>query len=87
MPFDKILNDPKISFKAKGIFVSLSSMQDGFNTSIQEISKYSCDGKTSIRAGIYELEEYGYIKRIQLRGDDGRIQGWKCILNNSPNQG
>jgi hypothetical protein len=61
-----IINDPKISAKAKGIYAYLYSKPDGWDFSGDRIQKDFSDGRDSIYSGLKELEENGYISRNRL---------------------
>lgn len=67
------IDDPEISFKAKGIMTYLLSKVDHWILRHSDLKNYASDSDTSIRNGIKELEEAGYI-RIQKHQDTrGRI--------------
>lgn len=61
-----VLNDPNISFKAKGMFAYLFSKPDDWNFESNRISKDSSDGRDSTRSALNELEKAGYLIRIKL---------------------
>ena len=68
-PVDKVfINDPSISYKAKGIMLYLLSKPDYWVLRHSDLKNWATDSDTSIRNGIKELEEAGYI-RIQKHLD------------------
>jgi len=69
-----IINDEKISFKAKGIFLYLWSKPEKWVVRITDICNNGQEGKTAIYSGLNELEENGYIAR-QRYYVDGKIAG------------
>ena len=71
------LNDERLSWKAKGILSYLLSLPDDWQIYEVEIQKHSADGITSLKSGIKELMENGYIKREQTRNDKGHFIGYK----------
>lgn len=66
-----VLNDPLLSWKAKGIYAYIYSKPDGWDFSARRIAKDAKDGNDGTISGIRELEEAGYIKRE--RHGDGRV--------------
>jgi hypothetical protein len=66
IPNDLIRN-PKISAKAKTILCILLSNTIGWKSYITTITEMMKEGKDAIQAGISELEEFGYVKRIKYR--------------------
>ena len=81
---NEILNNENISLKAKGLYTYLQSKPDGWKFSIQRISIQTKDGKSAIRGAIKELENLGYLKRIPLKDDDGRWNGYDYELSEKP---
>lgn len=63
--------DYSLSFKAKGLLSTILSFPDNWDYSIEGLSRIAKDGVASVRAGIIELEEAGYITRTQSRGENG----------------
>lgn len=61
-----VLNDARITAKAKGIYAYLYSKPDGWSFESKRISNDMKDSRDSIRSGIKELEEYGYLIRYKL---------------------
>lgn len=69
------IDNPKMSFKAKGILTYLMSRPDGWEVSVTDLVKHSADGEASIRSGLKELKDFGHMKYTKLR-EKGRITGW-----------
>ncbi|MET9932377.1 MULTISPECIES: hypothetical protein [unclassified Streptomyces] len=67
--YNDLFRDPRMSFKAKGIFGLISTHRDGYGLSIEAIASYATDGGAAIRTGLNELEELGYLVRTQQRLD------------------
>lgn len=66
--------DHRLSFKARGILIELLSLPDNWRTSAEDLARRGPDGLTAIRAGLKELETFGYLKRTKHRDDLGRIR-------------
>lgn len=61
---NEIIDDGDISFNATGILAYLLSKPDGWVFSIDRIAEAKGDVRSSIQAGIDELEEKGYLLRV-----------------------
>ena len=79
-----VLNNTALSWKAKGLFAYLWSQSDLWDFYEVEVLKHSTDGRASLRAGLKELEEHGYLKRYRNRDDKGILRESKCILSETP---
>lgn len=78
------IDNPKLSFKAKGILTYLMSRPDGWEVSVTDLVKHGEDGEHAVRAGLKELKEAGHMKYTQSR-DQGRITGWLIEVYEVPN--
>jgi len=76
-----MINDPEISWKAKGILSYLLSKPDDWITYISDLEKRAKDGRDSVRAGISELIEVGYIEKKVARDENGRFKGYEYIVH------
>ncbi|MEK5477595.1 hypothetical protein NYE70_11680 [Paenibacillus sp. FSL R5-0407] len=87
-PFTRILNAPlqdeRLSFKARGLLAYMLSKPDNFKFYIDELTKHTTEGKDSIRAGMKELEQLGYIHRYPVKNERGKIMSWELDLYESP---
>jgi DNA-binding Lrp family transcriptional regulator len=72
-----LLNDERLSWKAKGILSYLLSLPDDWQIYELEVQKHSVDGIDSLKTGIKELIKNGYIKREQIRNDKGHFIGYE----------
>lgn len=79
-----VLNDTKLSWKAKGLFVYLWSQADEWDFYETEVVKHSTDGLSSLKSGLKELEEQGYLKRERQRDDKGHFKENNWILSEKP---
>lgn len=87
-PFTRILNDPlqdeRLSFKARGLLAYMLSKPDNFRFYIDELVRHTTEGKDSIRAGMKELEQLGYIHRYPVKNERGKIMSWELDIYESP---
>lgn len=66
-----VLNDPNLSFNAKGLYAYLYSKPEGWYFSTIRMEQDSTDGRRHIRKGLKELEDVGYLFRQKQA--DGRV--------------
>lgn len=63
------LNDPRLSFKAKGILAYLLSKPDDWQVRVKDLANHSADGSTAVRSGLKELIQCGYAEFRRTRDD------------------
>ncbi len=68
-----LFRDPRMSAKAKGIFGFISTHRAGWGLTPESIAAAMKDGVSAIKAGLRELEEFGYLLRTQNRRADGTM--------------
>jgi len=79
--YNLLLEDPSISYKAKGLFAYIQSKPSNWEYYIKDLVNHSKDGKDSVLSGLRELERAGYLKRSIVRGDNGRTTHSDYILS------
>lgn len=80
----QVAQDERISWKARGIFLYLASMSDEWNFYVDEVAKHSPQGKRALQAGLKELEEFGYLVRVQKHSEDGNFSQFDWELHYEP---
>ena len=78
-----ILNDKNLSMKAKGLFGYIQSKPEDWDFSVQRIELQTKDGRDSISAGLKELEDIGYLKRVKYKDGEGKWD-WEYHLTDIP---
>ncbi|MFD6296627.1 hypothetical protein ACFWFU_17640 [Streptomyces sp. NPDC060235] len=68
-----LFRDSELSFKAKGIFGYVSTHRDGWQVTLAHLVAVGPDGREAVRAGLKELERYGYLIRERLRRPNGTL--------------
>lgn len=64
--FNHFLEDPTLSWKAKGIYIYILSRPDNWKLNIKsDVTKRSTDKERAIYSGLKELIEQGYISRTR----------------------
>lgn len=77
--------DSGLSAKAIGLFCYLWHLPDDWKFYEMEIMNHFKDGRYSIRSGLKELTDAGYVKRVQARHNgDGKFTNYDWELNESP---
>lgn len=69
---NSVLNDPKLSLRAKGLFAYIYSKPHGWEFSTWRMSKESLEGRDAIRTALQELIRAGFLIRKKLA--TGRVQ-------------
>jgi hypothetical protein len=77
LPKEALRND-QISLKAKGMLCMLMSLND-WNYNMPALKHVCCEGTKAIRSALKELEEFGYLRRERIHGNDGKIRYTYCI--------
>lgn len=80
------IHDDNLSWKAKGILLYLLSRPDDWRIYETELNKHSSDGRDSLRTGIKELEDAGYIHRTRRRNEKGQLREYEYQVFEQPNQ-
>lgn len=70
------IEDPRLSWKAKGILHYILSKPDDWQIYERDIMKHATDGRDSVRTGIKELLKYGYMTRRKRRNEKGKFCGY-----------
>ncbi|MDK8646446.1 conserved phage C-terminal domain-containing protein [Staphylococcus condimenti] len=74
------IHDSNLTFKAKGILLYLLSRPDDWKIYETEILNHCSDGKDSVRSGVKELEDTGYIVRKRKRNSKGHLDGYEYLV-------
>lgn len=80
------IHDDNLSWKSKGILLYLLSRPDDWRIYETELNKHSSDGRDSLRTGIKELEQAGYIHRTRRRNEKGQLREYEYQVFEQPNQ-
>lgn len=78
------LKDKNLSAKAKGILCFMQSVSEDWDYSINGLATQFNDGVESIRSGIKELVDAGYITWTRHRDENGRVRGNDVYLHELP---
>ena len=75
----RALYDPLLSFKAKGILLTVIGSKGELDTG-EKLARVSCDGIYVVRNGIKELISRGYLKLETNRDENGQIVSRRYVI-------
>lgn len=79
-----IFKDRTLSLKAKGLLCQMLSLPDGWEFSVEGLSKLSTDGRSAVASALNELQKAGYFRRENVRSGN-RIAGVEYVISEVPN--
>lgn len=68
-----VLNDIRLSWRAKGLWAYMMSLPDDWDYSIRGLATRAKDGRDSVMSGLNELKKHGYLTVESVRDSCGRI--------------
>lgn len=71
----RFVNNPNLSWRAKGILLYLLSKPDDWKVIETDIIKHAKEGRDCVRTAVRELERHGYLIKEQQRNASGQITG------------
>lgn len=78
---NEVLNDSRLSFRARGVLIWLLSKPADWRTRSDAIAAQTPEGRESVRAAMRELEAIGYLVREKVRdAKTGRISTIQTIF-------
>lgn len=76
--------DKSLSLKSKALLTFMLIVPDDWVFSIKGLAHFTTDGIDSVRTGIAELEERGYITRERMRDENGRLGQTEYVIREHP---
>lgn len=80
----KGLHEDGLSWKAKGLLWYLMSRPDGWHFRRRDIEGRSTDGRDSVRNGLRELKDMGYLQIRPRQARDGKFIGHEWLVTEDP---
>lgn len=80
---NEIFHDRELSYKAKGLFCQMLSLPDNWDFKEKSIKALATDGIRSVRSGLKELIDKGYLIREPIR-EGNLIVDWQYTLIDNP---
>lgn len=81
---NQIINDKKVSFKAKGLYLYFVSKPDEWEFSLSGITSQAKESMPTVISIINELIENGYMEKIKRRNSNGKQEVNQYLLHESP---
>ena len=66
-----LLNDKRLTLKAKGLFGLMQSKSDDWNFSVSGLASICKESKDAISGAVQELEDYGWMQRVKYQDSKG----------------
>lgn len=80
-----LIDDRRLSFRAKGLLITMLRMPDNWDFTLKGLVKLAKDGKDAVRTAMIELEDLGYVQRDPQEHDDsGRFTGGNYTVYETP---
>lgn len=79
----RLIENPKLSWKAKGLLAYLLSRPDNWTVRFRDLVNRSPDGGHTIRAAMKELKDARHVK-VRAERENGRIKQWVYTVYESP---
>lgn len=77
------IENPKLSWRAKGVLTYLISRPDNWTVRLGDLVKRSTDGSAAIRKAVRELRDAGHIV-YNIQRENGRIKQWILQVHEVP---
>ena len=82
---NRIIENKKISFKARGLLIYMLAKPDDWKFYPDELAKHSDkDGVKAINTALQEIESVGYLVRKRKRDNKGHFKGIDYLLYETP---
>jgi hypothetical protein len=69
---NEVLQDDRLSFRARGVLASILSRPDNWRCSAWDLAKEGIEGRRAILTALTELETHGYLVRSKSQDEAGR---------------
>ena len=66
-----VLRDERLSYRARGVLVSILSRPDNWRISRDRLAREGKEGRDAVNTALNELTEFGYIERQKTQREDG----------------
>lgn len=83
---NNIFKDRTLSAKAKGLLAEMLSLPESWDYTLKGLTYLFSDGLDSVRQGIKELEEHGYVVRERKRDEKGRLGDMEYVIYETPHK-
>ena len=81
---NNIFKNKNLSLKARGLLTTMLSLPDEWDYTVNGLCSILKDGKSSIQSALKELEENGYLVRVQTKDENGMFSSTDYTLYEIP---
>jgi len=78
------LRDRSLSLKAKGLLSLMLSLPENWDFTMKGLACICQDGLSSVRSGVAELEQNGYLTRRRIREANGQLSDIEYTIHEKP---
>jgi len=79
----RVIENPKLSWKAKGLLAYLLSRPDNWVVHFRDLVNRAPDKAHTVRAAMKELRAAGHVK-VEAQREKGRVKQWVYTIHESP---
>jgi hypothetical protein len=84
---NEVLQDERLSFRARGVLASILSRPDNWRCSAWDLAKEGIEGRRAILTALTELETHGYLVRSKSQDEAGRWSTSSYIYDSPVDKG
>lgn len=81
---NKLLRDPNLSLKAKGLLCILLSLPNDWSVYKTQLASFSKDGRDATIAAFDELQKSGYVIGVRRHNSKGQFAGYDYVVYREP---
>ena len=78
------IENPALTWKAKGILAYLLSKPDNWKVIVGDVIKHAANGKDAVYSGLAELGRHGYYVKVPVRAKNGAFIRWESTVYELP---
>ena len=78
---NELIEDQRLTWKARGILVYLLSKPDHWRTTSAHLASQSPEGVFAVRSALQQLEQAGYIRRIKKQNSRGQWSTYTVVFD------
>ena len=83
----RVLEDPRLSWRAKGILAYLLSKPSGWKVNVKDIWNNGAEGRNAVQDCLVELQMIGYAELKTVIGEHGKLGGSQWVISEEPKGG
>jgi len=80
----RVLEDPRLTWRSKGILAYLLSKPSGWKVNVKDIWNNGAEGRNAVQDCLVELQKIGYAKLITIPGEQGKLMGSQWQVTEEP---